>query len=434
MPEEKEKDEGGGAALATRHEGILDIEPTRARANLRAIKQFQAVVREVLTEGTDYGTIPGCGDKPSLFKPGAEKITKLLNLFEDYEFVERIEDFDKPLFHYVVRCTLRDIATGTRVASGLGACNSRESKYRYRWIPETEISAAERAGLKKRGGKMTLFEFDFALSKRETTGQYGKPAEHWAAFDAAIAAGTARTATRKTKKDKDLPGREIDVTAVFYQLENPEIFDQVNTIIKMGKKRAHVDATLAAGRLSELFTQDLEDLADAAGPTLDPATKPGEPLRAPAQAASPADIEKAKAKAAYEAGKKKPLGNPKDEFTGPPATDEGDPGAEFPEDKSQSFGEQIGAVAGPEPAGQCTLKQQEKFAKAKAELHKMGISEDTLWLGVQKFTTQTYKLTFGELRDLTVEQLDGVLTYMGAWKKNLVDKRAAKAAAEKSRG
>jgi len=428
MPKEKEKAESGEiSALATRHEGILDIEPTRARANLRAIKQFQAVVREVLTEGTDYGTIPGCGDKPSLFKPGAEKITKLLNLFEDYEFVERIEDFDKPLFHYVVRCTLRDIATGTRVASGLGSCNSRESKYRYRWIPETEISAAERVGLKKRGGKQTLFEFDFALSKRETTGQYGKPAEHWAAFDAAIAAGTARTTTRKTKKDKDLPGREIDVNAVFYQLENPEIFDQVNTILKMGKKRAHVDATLAAGRLSELFTQDLEDLADAGGPTLDPVGKPAEPLRAPAQSASPADIEKAKAQAAYEAGKKKPLGKPQDEWAG-------DPEADFPEGNGQSFGEEIGAVAGPEPAGQCTLKQQEKFAKAKAELHKMGISEDTLWLGVQKFTTQTYKLTFGELRDLTVEQLDGVLTYMGAWKKNLIDKRAAKAATEKARG
>ncbi len=31
-------------------------------------------VRAFLKEGIDFGRIPGCGPKPSLFKPGAEKI------------------------------------------------------------------------------------------------------------------------------------------------------------------------------------------------------------------------------------------------------------------------------------------------------------------------------------------------------------------------
>ena len=34
----------------------------------------------------------------------------------------------------------------------------------------------------------------------------------------------------------------------------------VNTILKMAKKRALVDATLSAGRLSNIFTQDIEDM------------------------------------------------------------------------------------------------------------------------------------------------------------------------------
>lgn len=39
----------------------------------------------------------------------------------------------------------------------------------------------------------------------------------------------------------------------------------VNTILKMSKKRSHVDATLSATRSSGLFTQDLEDLGDPRG-------------------------------------------------------------------------------------------------------------------------------------------------------------------------
>lgn len=41
-----------------------------------------------------------------------------------------------------------------------------------------------------------------------------------------------------------------------------DLFDIKNTILKMAKKRAYIDATLSACRLSDFFTQDLEDMVD----------------------------------------------------------------------------------------------------------------------------------------------------------------------------
>jgi hypothetical protein len=369
-----------GAALAAKHEGILDIEPGRARSNLRAIKEFQAVVREVLVEGQDYGTIPGT-QKPTLYKPGAEKITKLLNLYEEYEFIERVEDWDRPLFHYIIRCTLSDIATGTRVSSGLGACNSRESRYRYRWLNESQLSETERAlALKKRGGKTSLFEPAFAIEKKETGGQYGKPIEHWQRFEDAIKNMTARAVMKKTKAGKDLPGFEIDVDTTLYQVENPDIFDLVNTMVKIAKKRAHIDATLSAGRLSELFTQDLEDFADVAGAGIE---------QAPPQK-SAEQIERER----YEAQKKEPLKNIKDEFTDPPP----------PEDEAPAQGDQP------------TMAQLERYGKAKADLEMLGIRPEKIWTGVLAFVAKTYNREIADLSDLTQGEMEMVNGYLSRWK------------------
>jgi hypothetical protein len=50
----------------------------------------------------------------------------------------------------------------------------------------------------------------------------------------------------------------------------------VNTIIKMAKKRAYIDATLSATRTSGIFTQDLEDFATLAS-VQPPAQQSAEP-------------------------------------------------------------------------------------------------------------------------------------------------------------
>lgn len=45
-------------------------------------------------------------------------------------------------------------------------------------------------------------------------------------------------------------------------MSNPDIPDSVNTILKIAKKRAFIDATLIAVNASEFFGQDLEELAE----------------------------------------------------------------------------------------------------------------------------------------------------------------------------
>jgi len=118
----------------------------------------------------------------------------------------------------------------------------------------------------------TLFEFDFAIERAETTGTYGKPAEHWQRFRDAIRAGTARSVEKLTRRGKSVAW-EIDVDTALYRIPNPDGADVVNTIQKMAQKRALVAATLLATSASEFFTQDMED-ADHFGRSVDTGSHP----------------------------------------------------------------------------------------------------------------------------------------------------------------
>lgn len=185
--------------------------PDRAylKGELEAIRQFQTLVHQLLIKDQDYGVIPGT-TKPTLLKPGAEKMVKLLGLADTYEILASVEDWDKPLFRYIVRCKLQSVRTGgTVVAEGMGECNSYETKYRWRWVFESDLPT----GVDK------------------------------------------NTLVRKERVSKNNGRRYIT-----YQLPNDEIYSQVNTILKMACKRALVAAALSAGRLSEIFTQDMEDI------------------------------------------------------------------------------------------------------------------------------------------------------------------------------
>jgi hypothetical protein len=97
---------------------------------LRAKHERDRIVKSILIEGLDYGTIPGT-TKPVIYKPGCEKVADALNLWPDYELVRSVEDFERPLFHYAYRCNLRLRGSNIVVASGIGSCNSMEKKYRY---------------------------------------------------------------------------------------------------------------------------------------------------------------------------------------------------------------------------------------------------------------------------------------------------------------
>jgi len=178
------------------------------KADIQAINRFQQVVHANLIQGQDFGVIPGTS-KPTLLKPGAEKVAKLLGLCDHYEILDRQEDWKTPFFRYLVKCQLKTASHCLVVSEGFGECNSMESKYRYRWLWPKDLPE----------------DFD-----KENTAK------------------------------KVVNTRNGKVTQ--YRIDNDDIFTQVNTLIKMAKKRALVDAALSAGRLSNVFTQDIEDIQD----------------------------------------------------------------------------------------------------------------------------------------------------------------------------
>jgi hypothetical protein len=190
-------------ALASRAETTaLDIDLDHVTAGLTKIKAFQSLVRKQLVPDHDFGTIPGT-PKPSLWKPGAEKLCKLLALADSYQVIDKVEDWKEGFFYYRVTCELHSIRDGTLIAQGLGSCNSKESRYRYRWAFGSEVP------------------------------------EH-------VDKKSLHTKTIRTKKGQK---------AVMYRIENEDPYSLPNTLLKMAKKRAMVDGVLSAGRLSDIFSQ-----------------------------------------------------------------------------------------------------------------------------------------------------------------------------------
>ena len=106
---------------------IIDgIEVQEISAVMRKIEQFQKVVQEQLKQGHDFGVIPGT-KKPTLLKPGAEKILMLLGLRSEFEVLDSTRDFEKGFFQYQVRAKL--YKGNMLITEGLGAANNREKRY-----------------------------------------------------------------------------------------------------------------------------------------------------------------------------------------------------------------------------------------------------------------------------------------------------------------
>jgi len=193
----------------------------------QAIERRNILVKftqQVMVKGVDYGEIPGT-QKPTLLKPGAEKLSSLFGLCPTFEVVEKLEDWDKGFFYYWYRCR---VYNGERViAEGDGSCNTKEKKYRYR--------RGER--LCPVCGKAAIIK-----GKAEFGGGY-------VCFD-------KKGGCKAKFKDGDpaIEGQPLG------DVENTEPFDLVNTVQKMAQKRALVAATLIAVNASEFFTQDIEDL------------------------------------------------------------------------------------------------------------------------------------------------------------------------------
>lgn len=207
-------------------------------------EQVKELMANCMTDSLHYGRIPGCGDKPTLLQPGAQKLTLMFGLADTYE-VQR-EDLPNGHREYTVTCQLVSKHTGLVQGSGMGLCTTMEKKYRYRNVADYEITdmpippdAKERKQEYRKQG--------FGMKKVDN--QW-----YWVRY-----------------KDSA-------------QQENPDIADTYNTVLKMAMKRALVSAVLNTLAVSDLFTQDIEDLGSYA---IDYNRQPSQPTRLQAQQADP---------------------------------------------------------------------------------------------------------------------------------------------------
>lgn len=218
---------------------------------------FVKFTKEVLKPKLDYAQIPGTNNKPTLLKPGAEKLRFVYNLTTELERLESVVDYDKGILDFTYKVTVK-APNGQVLAEAEGNANSFEPKWGYIWVDEDDprLEGLDKNKLQTRDN--TKFEYKFAIEKAETTGKYGKSQEYWDMWKQAIKEGRARKVTRVSKNGRKMEGYEMGSKQ--YRIKNPDVIGMKNTIMKMAQKRAFVGAILIATGASEFFAQDLEDM------------------------------------------------------------------------------------------------------------------------------------------------------------------------------
>lgn len=169
------------------------------------VHRIQEVMKALMIDGTHYGKIPGT-PKPTLYKPGAELLLMTFRIAATPSHIDDLSNHDEIRYRVTVRATNQ--VSGELVGEMVGECSSSEEKYKWRkpvcdeeW-QETDIS--HRREKWQRGDK--------------------------GAF--------------KVKQVRTSPS------------------DVANTVLKMATKRALIATTLVCLAASDIFSQDLEDLAE----------------------------------------------------------------------------------------------------------------------------------------------------------------------------
>jgi hypothetical protein len=252
------------------------VEVMRAMDNLKAVRTF---IAGELVDGTDYGPIPGTGkikvkrevegrtvevevEKKVMLLSGAQKVVMFFNAYPEYDVTPR--EMENGHIEYSITARLMSRTTDKVIGLGVGSCSTMESKYRFR--------SGERVCPKCKAPAIIKGKADFGGG--------------WLCWSKKGGCGA-----KFADKDPTIEGQTVG------KIENENIHDQRNTVLKMAKKRALVDASIGLGCLADLFTQDIEDMdvfdlgpARAAQKTEEsrPAPAPAGPTAEPPAQAPPA--------------------------------------------------------------------------------------------------------------------------------------------------
>ena len=193
----------GGAVVAPAEQQKQALVPATVAEIKQQIGIIHQAMKELMKNETHYGTVPGCGDKQVLLKPGAELIMTLFRLGSELKVEEFSDGFD---VRYRVTARGFHIPTGNTVGYGIGEASTSEKKYKWR-------------------AAVCHDEFEATPETR-----------------------------RQIAYLKDYNG---SVKMIEQVRQNPA--DILNTVLKMAKKRAQVDLCLTATACSDIFVQDMDD-------------------------------------------------------------------------------------------------------------------------------------------------------------------------------
>lgn len=248
-------DAAGTYALANMGDEEFSVRLATLKRGRDRIAQIQ---RELMEQDVDYGLIPGT-PKPTLFKPGAEKLAQIYGLAARVEtkFIPGDGDIAPPLQYSAAAFLHLGSFDGPIVAVGHGVANSWEKRYRRdaaKVCPNCGKPAIIKSKAEYGGGW-------FCFPKKGGCGQKFRDGD-----DAIESQGT-------DAKGDSVGAWDLDVT-----------------LLKMAEKRAFVDAVLRATASSSLFTQDV-----AEEPVVDNTEQPaaGAERRVDTSAEYPAELEEA---------------------------------------------------------------------------------------------------------------------------------------------
>jgi hypothetical protein len=226
---------------------VMDMAVVPVKRLKEQVAVIQQAMKEIMVEDVHYGIVPGT-KQPALLKPGAEKIAMMFRMIPQLEVRETADPGGKVGHReYNVTVTLRDPA-GNYLGQGVGLCSTCETKYRYRFAERKCPHCGKEAIAKgrdeygggwycniKKGGCGLKFAENEPLIMKQARGK----------------------------------------------VENADIADCFNTVLKMAKKRAMVDAVITATGVSDMFGQDTDEEhlvpAEEAPPPPEPPYNPAPP-------------------------------------------------------------------------------------------------------------------------------------------------------------
>lgn len=191
-------------------------QPSQAIAAHKAAVEF---IQQALESGRDFGVIPGTNDKMNLLKPGAERLAGGYGLRPEYIVTESEADHNHENTYELTKWVKKNKPNREIEAAMKEAKTGRNKKMGDNWIwQECET---------EKGISLGLYRYVITCKLYRGDQQVGE--------------GVGSCSSMETK-----------------YIRAPR--DSENTILKIAKKRAFVDAVLTTLGLSDRFTQDVEDI------------------------------------------------------------------------------------------------------------------------------------------------------------------------------